>query len=91
MSKHPGKKKGLPLKAHKYWHSWTKAELKLVCQLWTTHSLDEISSELGLTKQQISYAVTELRRSGAPLPRKYARNQRNRLFKEAAKEVVAEL
>lgn len=48
----------------------SKDQIQTLVQNWNTHSIKEMETMLGVTKGQMSYIVTTLRKYGVPLEKK---------------------
>jgi hypothetical protein len=44
-----------------YGHTWTKEELHKIKDMWNDHNAQEIADELGVTVNQLSYIVRNVR------------------------------
>jgi hypothetical protein len=66
-----------------YTHSWTKDEIKKLAKLWTSHNIDDIATEMGLQKTQVSYMANAIRKIYPNLmPRKHRNGQIGALIRE---------
>lgn len=68
-------------------HEWTKDEIKKVISLWTSKSLKEIGTDVGVNAQQVAYIAGQIRKSGFNLQKKTIKGNLRSLIGEAIKEI----
>jgi len=49
---------------------YTKEQIKTLIRMWNSHSIPEITKELGLTAHRISFLANCIRKAGYDLPKK---------------------
>lgn len=72
-------------------HMWTKENVKKLFSLWDTHTMAQISSEMGLEQKQVNYMAHNLRQKGFPLAKKHVVGQLQALLDEVAGEMGIEI
>ncbi len=68
-------------------HQWTKEDIKKVATLWDTNTTAEIKEQLGISTNQLTYIVGEMRKNGFTLPKKHKNGYIRALIEECRKEM----
>lgn len=66
---------------------WTKEDIRKLHELWTSKNLEEISNEMKLTRLQVSYMVSQMRKAGIDMPKKHSKGRVMNLLYEMAHEL----
>ena len=65
---------------------WTKVEIGVVLDLWTTQTASQIANKIGCHSKHVNYIATQMRKAGVDLPRKSVRGYLRTLIEEVKKE-----
>lgn len=68
-------------------HMWKKEEIRELFLVWDKYTLDELAEQLGVTRKQIVYITTIMRKNGFNLPKKSQRGYLQSLLKEVRDEL----
>lgn len=68
-------------------HLWTKDEIRMLYTIWNEHSVEEVSTMLGIDKAKISYMATLMRKQGFPLQKKRVTGKTDLMLKELKSEL----
>ena len=65
-------------------HQWTKDEIKKLAKVWESKTMNELATEFGLEKTQLTYIAGKIRKVFPKLlAKKHRRGEMNALITEA--------
>lgn len=64
----------------------TKSEIRLIRDMWETHSLTDIADRLGVRKGLVSIIAQKMRKLGLPLPKKTQKGYLHGLIQDVLDE-----
>lgn len=66
---------------------WTKEEMKYIVKVWDEATLDDICDKFEVSKSQIMYIVTQLRKNGIKLAKKHVTGRLQALIDEVKRDL----